>query len=100
LSRATHPACRATAVIADNLLDRDFQADRPNQKWLADFTCIWTAEGWLYVTVVLDLFSRRVVGWSMKGESSSSNSLGGSSPSAADPGQNGSDQRALVLLEN
>ena len=54
------------SVIADNILDRDFQADRPNQKWLADFTYIWTAEGWLYVSVVLDLFSRRVVGWSMR----------------------------------
>ena len=42
------------SVIADNILDRDFQADRPNQKWLADFTYIWTAEGWLYVAVVLD----------------------------------------------
>ena len=41
------------------------QADAPNQKWVADFTYIWTAEGWLYVAVVLDLFSRRVVGWSM-----------------------------------
>ena len=56
------------SVIADNILDRDFQADRPNQKWLADFTYIWTAEGWLYVAVVLDLFSRRAVGWSMKAE--------------------------------
>ena len=56
------------SVIADNILDRDFQADRPNQKWLADFTYIWTAEGWLYVSVVLDLFSRRVVGWSMKAD--------------------------------
>ncbi|WP_237062298.1 IS3 family transposase [Loktanella sp. M215] len=46
------------SVIADNILDRDFTADRPNQKWLADFTYIWTAEGWLYVAVVLDLFSR------------------------------------------
>lgn len=54
------------SVIADNILDRAFQADRPNQKWLADFTYIWTAEGWLYVAVVLDLFSRRAVGWSMK----------------------------------
>lgn len=50
------------SVIADNILDRDFQADRPNQKWLADFTYIWTAEGWLYVAVVLDLFSRCAVG--------------------------------------
>lgn len=39
-------------------LDRDFQADRPNQKWLADFTNIWTARGWLCVAAVLDLFSR------------------------------------------
>jgi putative transposase len=56
------------SVIADNILDRDFQADRPNQKWLADFTYIWTAEGLLYVAVVLDLFSRRAVGWSMKAD--------------------------------
>ena len=55
-------------MIADNILDRDFEAERPNQKWLADFTYIWTAQGWLYVAVVLDLFSRRVVGWSMKAE--------------------------------
>lgn len=52
--------------IIDNILDRDFMADRPSQKWLADFTYVWTAEAWLYVAVVLDLFSRRVVGWSMK----------------------------------
>ncbi len=44
------------------------RADRPNQKWLAGFTYIWTAEGWLYVAAVLDLFSRRIVGWSMKAE--------------------------------
>jgi putative transposase len=56
------------SVIADNILDRDFQADRPNQKWPADFTYIWTAEGWLYVAAVLDLYSRRAVGWSMKAE--------------------------------
>ena len=56
------------SVIADNILDRDLQADRPNQKWLADFTYFWTAEGWLYVSVVLDLFSRRIVGWSMKAD--------------------------------
>ena len=49
-----------------NLLDRQFTAERPNQKWIADFTYIWTAEGWLYVAAVIDLFSRRVVGWSMK----------------------------------
>lgn len=53
------------SVVAGNLLDRQFTADRPNQKWIADFTYIWTAEGWLYVAAVIDLFSRRVVGWSM-----------------------------------
>ena len=54
------------SAIAGNVLDRQFQADLPNQKWVADFTYIWTAEGWLYVAVVLDLFSRRAVGWSMQ----------------------------------
>ena len=54
------------SAVADNVLDRQFQADGPNQKWVADFTYIWTAEGWLYVAVVLDLYSRRVVGWSMQ----------------------------------
>ncbi len=53
------------SAIADNLLDRQFHADAPNQKWVADFTYIWTAQGWLYVAVVLDLYSRRIVGWSM-----------------------------------
>ena len=56
------------SIIAGNILDRAFTADRPNQKWVADFTYIWTAEGWLYVAAVIDLFSRRVVGWSMKAE--------------------------------
>ena len=54
--------------VAPNLLDRQFAAERPNQRWIADFTYIWTAEGWLYVAAVIDLFSRRVVGWSMKAE--------------------------------
>ena len=53
------------SVIAGNVLDRQFTADAPNRKWVADFTYIWTAEGWLYVAAVIDLFSRRVVGWSM-----------------------------------
>lgn len=53
------------AAASENLLDRSFEASAPNQKWVADFTYIWTAEGWLYVAAVIDLFSRRVVGWSM-----------------------------------
>ena len=56
------------SAVADNVLDRQFQADGPNQKWVADFTYIWTAEGWLYVAAVVDLFSRRVVGWAMMAE--------------------------------
>lgn len=52
--------------LAANILDRQFQADAPNQKWVADFTYLWTTEGWLYVAVVLDLYSRRIVGWSMQ----------------------------------
>src|SRR5947209_6843667 len=51
--------------VAPNLLQRDFSADQPNAKWVADTTYIWTAEGWLYLAVVLDLFSRMVVGWAM-----------------------------------
>jgi transposase InsO family protein len=54
----THP-------IAPNLLDRNFNAAAPNQKWAGDLTYIWTDEGWLYLSVVIDLCSRRVVGWSM-----------------------------------
>lgn len=56
----------ARSEIADNVLDRQFKADAPNRKWVADFTYIWSAEGWLFVAVVLDLYSRRVVGWSMQ----------------------------------
>lgn len=52
--------------VAPNLLERQFEATAPNQKWAADFTCVWTTEGWLFVAVVLDLYSRRVVGWSMQ----------------------------------
>jgi putative transposase len=51
--------------VAPNVLERDFAASAPNRKWAADFTYIWSGEGWLYLAVVVDLFSRRVVGWSM-----------------------------------
>jgi len=50
--------------IAPNALDRDFSAAKPNEKWATDITYIWTAEGWLYLAVVMDLYSRRIVGWS------------------------------------
>ena len=51
--------------IAANILDRQFEAAEPNQRWVADFTYVWTTEGWLHVAVVLDLYSRRAVDWSM-----------------------------------
>lgn len=51
--------------IAPNILNREFTAEKPNQKWVGDITYIWTAEGWLYLATVIDLFSRKVVGWSM-----------------------------------
>jgi putative transposase len=56
---------RQAAAVAPNVLDRSFDAPAPNRRWIADFTYVWTAEGWLYVAAVIDLFSRRVVGWSM-----------------------------------
>lgn len=57
-SRHQHP-------VAENVLARDFSAQGPDQKWVADITYLPTLEGWLYLAVVLDVFSRRVVGWSM-----------------------------------
>ncbi|HEX2988036.1 MAG TPA: IS3 family transposase [Chloroflexota bacterium] len=51
--------------VAENLLNREFTADRPNQKWVTDITYIPTDEGWLYLAGVMDLFSRKIVGWSM-----------------------------------
>jgi putative transposase len=60
--RKPHDAGERHAIAA-NLLDRQFEAEGPNLKWAADFTYLWTHEGWLFVAVVIDLFSRRVVGW-------------------------------------
>src|ERR671912_2147386 len=51
--------------VAPNLLDQDFAAERPDEKWGADISYIWTREGWLYLAVVMDLFARRVVGWAV-----------------------------------
>jgi putative transposase len=51
--------------VAPNLLKRDFTAERPDQKWLADITYIATLEGWLYLAAILDLHTRRIVGWAM-----------------------------------
>ena len=51
--------------IAPNLLDGDFAADAPNQKWAGDISYVWMREGWLYLAVILDLISRRVIGWAV-----------------------------------
>ena len=52
--------------VAQNVLDRQFTASAPNERWVGDITYLWTREGWLYLAIVLDLFSRRVVGWAMQ----------------------------------
>jgi transposase InsO family protein len=57
-SKHTHP-------VAPNVLQRDFKAEAPNQKWLADMTYVPTDEGWLYVALVLDLYARKLVDWAM-----------------------------------
>ena len=56
---------RHALPVAPNVLERGFHASAPNQKWAADITYVDTAEGWLYVALVMDLFSRRLVGWAM-----------------------------------
>jgi putative transposase len=52
--------------VAPNLLEQDFKSDAPNKKWVSDITYLWTRQGWLYLCVILDLYSRRVVGWALQ----------------------------------
>jgi len=54
-----------TLAVAPNLLAQDFTAKAPNQKWVSDITYLWTDEGWLYLAVIIDLYSRLVVGWAL-----------------------------------
>lgn len=54
-----------TMPVAENLLDRKFDVSQPNRYWVSDITYIWTATGWLYLATVMDLYSRRIIGWSM-----------------------------------
>jgi len=60
------PGTWVPSAVSPNVLNRQFEAPAPNLKWVADFTYLWTAEGWLYIAAVVDLFSRRVIGWSMQ----------------------------------
>ena len=57
--------CDPRLPVAENLLDRMFGAETPDSRWTADITYIWTSQGWLYLAVILDLFSPRIVGWAM-----------------------------------
>jgi putative transposase len=66
--RPVDEGVRHECAIASNVLDRQFDAQGPNCRWAADFTYVDTAEGWLFLAVVMDLYSRRIVGWSMKPE--------------------------------
>jgi transposase InsO family protein len=63
--RVTTTDSNHTQPVAENVLDREFTAQQRNQKWVADITYIATLEGWLYLAAVIDLFTRKVVGWSM-----------------------------------
>ena len=67
--RKRHRTCTTdsqhNASVAPNRLNREFAAERANEKWVADLTGIWTSQGWLYLAVVLDIFSRQVIGWAM-----------------------------------
>jgi putative transposase len=56
---------RHSLPVADNLLQQDFTTSAPNQTWVGDITCMHTEEGWLYLAVIIDLYSRRVIGWAM-----------------------------------
>ena len=58
-SKHTHP-------VAPNLLNQDFTVDQPNNVWVSDISYIWTFSGWLYLCVILDLYNRQIVGWSLK----------------------------------
>jgi len=75
-----------TFNIMPNLLDQDFSADGPNQKWAGDISYIWTSEGWPYLAVIIDLCSRRVIGWALLGHAAQNLLGGGQKPHAAEFG--------------
>ena len=98
--------------VAPNVLKRDFTADRPDQKWLSDITYIPTLEGWLYLAMILDLYARRIVGWSMSDRMTSTLTLdalqmairhrqpGPGLIHHSDQGSQYTDQAYQTLLEN
>jgi putative transposase len=60
--------CFKTAKAADNLVQRQFTVQEPNRIWAADMTAFWTGSGWVHLAIVMDLYSRRIVGWAMHGQ--------------------------------
>lgn len=62
-------------TLSPNLLNRDFTASSPGQKWVSDITYVKTNQGWLYLTIVLDLFDRKIIGWSMSRNMESGNTV-------------------------
>ncbi len=61
--------------VAENLLQRDFHASRPGIKWVSDITYIPTDQGWLYLTIILDLYDRKIVGWSLSTDMTTQNTV-------------------------
>ena len=72
-----------TFNIMPNLLDQDFSTDGPSQKWAGDISYIWTSEGWLYLAIISDLCSQRVIGWALLGHAAQTLLGGGQQPHAA-----------------
>src|SRR5439155_21691636 len=64
--RVCTSSSKPTLPVTGNVMDQNFVADQPTQVWLSDITYIPTSEGWLYLAVILDLFTRKVVGWAMR----------------------------------
>ena len=60
-----HDDSRHAYPVAANILNRNFDVDLPNTVWTADISYVWTYEGWLYLAIVMDLYSRQIVGWAM-----------------------------------
>lgn len=63
--KATTESAHAKPV-ADNHLNRDFTTEKPSKYWVADITYIWTVEGWLYLATIIDLYSRKIIGWALR----------------------------------
>jgi len=84
---------RKTKKPAENVMAQAFTADKPNQKWVSDVTFIPTRKGWLYLAAIMDLWSRRIIGWSM-GDKNSTELVGGALQMAA---QQRSDTKGVLL---